>query len=159
MCVGAVLGPARVGLAAVATMPKLNIAPTCEIEGRKEMALGNSSIEACKRSELEARRALSKKWSHYEGGDRMTCMGRISHGGHPSYVELQSCLNRSGMRARYVRPRAEATRRRTPSRGSEILRRRRRSDRLAAGGWRPALWRTISAHLLAHHMVNGRAVA
>lgn len=92
MCVGAVLAPATVGLAAVATVPSLNIAPTCESEGRKEMALGNSSIEVCKRSELEARHALSKKWSHYEAGDRTTCMGRISHGGHPSYVELQSCL-------------------------------------------------------------------
>ena len=102
VCVGAVLGPASVGLAAVATMPKLNIAPTCESEGRKEMALGNSSIEACKRSEFEARRALSKKWSHYEGGDRTTCMGRISHGGHPSYVELQSCLE-SFRHAREIR--------------------------------------------------------
>ena len=83
-------------------MPTLNIAPTCESEGRKEMALGNSSIEVCKRSELEARRALSKKWSHYEAGDRTTCMGRISHGGHPSYVELQSCLE-SFKHAREIR--------------------------------------------------------
>ena len=101
-CVGAVLAPAGVGLAAVATMPSLNIAPTCESEGRKEMALGNSSIEACKRSELEARHALSKKWSHYEAGDRTICMGRISHGGHPSYVELQSCLE-SFRHAREIR--------------------------------------------------------
>jgi hypothetical protein len=102
MCAAAVLAPASVGLAAVATMPSLNIAPTCESEGRKAMALGNSSIEACKRSELEARHALAKKWSHYEAGDRSTCMGRISHGGHPSYVELQSCLE-SFRHAREIR--------------------------------------------------------
>jgi hypothetical protein len=102
VCVGAVLVSASLGVAAVATMPSLNIAPTCESEGRKAMALGNSSIEACKRSELEARHALAKKWSHYEGTDRTTCMGRISHGGHPSYVELQSCLE-SFRHAREIR--------------------------------------------------------
>jgi hypothetical protein len=102
MCTGMVLAPAGVGFAAVATMPSLNIAPTCESEGRKAMALGNSSIEACKRSELEARHALGKKWSHYEAADRATCMGRISHGGHPSYVELQSCLE-SFRHAREIR--------------------------------------------------------
>jgi hypothetical protein len=102
MCVGALLAPASVGLAAVAAMPSLNIAPTCESEGRKTMALGNSSIEACKRSEMEARHGLSKKWSHYEATDRTTCMGRISHGGHPSYVELQSCLE-SFRHAREIR--------------------------------------------------------
>jgi hypothetical protein len=102
ICAGAVLAPASVALAAVATMPSLNIAPTCESEGRKAMALGNSSIEACKRSEMEARHGLSKKWSHYEGTDRTTCMGRISHGGHPSYVELQSCLE-SFRHAREIR--------------------------------------------------------
>jgi hypothetical protein len=102
LCVGAVLAPASMCLAAVAAMPTLNIAPTCESEGRKAMALGNSSIEACKRSELEARRALGKKWPQYEGTDRTTCMGRISHGGHPSYVELQSCLE-SFRHAREIR--------------------------------------------------------
>jgi hypothetical protein len=101
-CVGIVLAPASIGLAAAAAMPTLNIAPTCESEGRKAMALGNSSIEACKRSELEARHGLSKKWSQYEAGDRTTCMGRISHGGHPSYVELQSCLE-SFRHAREIR--------------------------------------------------------
>jgi hypothetical protein len=102
MCAAAVLAPASVGFAAIATMPTLNIAPTCESEGRKTMALGNSSIEACKRSETEARHGLSKKWSHYEAADRTTCMGRISHGGHPSYVELQSCLE-SFRHAREIR--------------------------------------------------------
>jgi hypothetical protein len=101
-CVGSLLAPASAVLAAVAAMPTLNIAPTCESEGRKEMALGNSSIEVCKRSELEARHALGKKWSHYEAGDRTICMGRISHGGHPSYVELQSCLE-SFRHAREIR--------------------------------------------------------
>jgi hypothetical protein len=102
MCVGTVLAPASVGLAAPAAMPTLNIRPTCESEGRKAMALGNSSIEACKRSELEARHGLGKKWPQYEAGDRTICMGRISHGGHPSYVELQSCLE-SFRHAREIR--------------------------------------------------------
>lgn len=83
-------------------MPTLNVAPTCESEGRKQMALGRSSIEACKRSETEARRAVAKHWSGYQKGDRSTCVGRISHGGHPSYVELQSCLE-SFKHAREIR--------------------------------------------------------
>jgi hypothetical protein len=109
LCVGAVLAPASMCLAAVAAMPTLNIAPTCESEGRKAMALGNSSIEACKRSELEARRALGKKWPQYEGTDRTTCMGRISHGGPMSSCNRAS--NRFGTRARYAppMPKAEAT--------------------------------------------------
>jgi len=100
--VGAVLTRANVGLAAGDAVPTLNVAPTCESEGRKQMALGRTSIEACKRSETEARHALAKSWSHFQKGDKSTCMGRISHGGHPSYVELQSCLE-SFKHAREIR--------------------------------------------------------
>jgi hypothetical protein len=97
-----VLTRAGIALAAADSMPTLNVAPTCESEGRKQMALGRSSIEACKRSETEARHAVSKHWSQYQRADRTTCMGRISHGGHPSYVELQSCLE-SFKHAREIR--------------------------------------------------------
>jgi hypothetical protein len=92
VCVGIALTRASIGFAAADGVPTLNVAPTCESEGRKQMALGRSSIEACKRSETEARHALAKHWAHYQKGDKSICMGRISHGGHPSYVELQSCL-------------------------------------------------------------------
>jgi hypothetical protein len=102
LCAGAVLARASVALAAADGMPTLNVAPTCESEGRKQMALGRSSIEACKRSETEARHGLTKNWSHYQKADKSTCMGRISHGGHPSYVELQSCLE-SFKHAREIR--------------------------------------------------------
>ena len=112
-CLGAVVAVPDVGVAAAKAMPALNIAPTCESEGRKAMALGNSSIEACKRSEHEARHALGKKWSHYEAGDRAICVGRISHGGHPSYVELQSCLesfrHAREIRAAHTRGRSHST--------------------------------------------------
>jgi hypothetical protein len=102
LCVGIVLTRASVALAAADAVPTLNVAPTCESEGRKQMALGRSSIEACKRSETEARHGLTKNWSHYQKADKSTCMGRISHGGHPSYVELQSCLE-SFKHAREIR--------------------------------------------------------
>jgi hypothetical protein len=92
VCVGTVLIRASTDLAAAGGVPTLNVAPTCESEGRKQMALGRSSIEACKRSEMEARHALGSHWSRYQKDDKATCMGRISHGGHPSYVELQACL-------------------------------------------------------------------
>ena len=98
------------------------------------MALGNSSIEACKRSELEARHALGKKWSHYEGADRTTCMGRISHGGHPSYVELQSCLE-SFRHAREIR--AEAPDEEERMRVDEVKRHvRQRGDEFGRQGKR-----------------------
>jgi hypothetical protein len=102
VCVGVALSRASIALAASDAMPTLNVAPTCESEGRKQMALGRSSIEACKRSETEARHAVAKHWSGYQRGDRSTCVGRISHGGHPSYVELQSCLE-SFKHAREIR--------------------------------------------------------
>ena len=102
VCVGIALARASIALAASDTMPTLNVGPTCESEGRKQMALGRSSIEACKRSETEARHAVAKHWSGYQKGDRSTCVGRISHGGHPSYVELQSCLE-SFKHAREIR--------------------------------------------------------
>jgi hypothetical protein len=102
VCAGVVLTRAGIGLAATDAVPKLNVAPTCESEGRKQMALGRTSIEACKRSESEARHALVKHWSGYQRADKSTCIGRISHGGHPSYVELQSCLE-SFKHAREIR--------------------------------------------------------
>jgi hypothetical protein len=102
LCFGVVLTRASAGLAAAGAAPTLNVAPTCESEGRKQMALGRSSIEACKRSENEARHAVGKSWSHYQKDDKSICMGRISHGGHPSYVELQSCLE-SFKHAREIR--------------------------------------------------------
>jgi hypothetical protein len=102
MCVAMVLTRASIGLAAADVVPTLNVAPTCESEGRKAMALGRSSIEACKRSETEARHGLAKHWSRYQKEDKSICMGRISHGGHPSYVELQSCLE-SFKHAREIR--------------------------------------------------------
>jgi hypothetical protein len=102
VCIGVALTRASIGLAAPESVPTLNVAPTCESEGRKQMALGRSSIEACKRSEMEARQGLGKHWSRYQKADKSTCMGRISHGGHPSYVELQSCLE-SFKHAREIR--------------------------------------------------------
>jgi hypothetical protein len=102
VCAGIMLTRASIGLAAGDAVPALNVAPTCESEGRKQMALGRSSIEACKRSEMEARHALARHWSSYQKADRSTCMGRISHGGHPSYVELQACLE-SFKHAREIR--------------------------------------------------------
>ncbi len=102
MCVATVLTRAGIALAAADAVPTLNVAPTCESEGRKSMALGRSSIAACKRSEMEARHGLANHWPRYQKGDRSICMGRISHGGHPSYVELQSCLE-SFKHAREIR--------------------------------------------------------
>jgi hypothetical protein len=102
VCVVTVLTGASIAFAAAGAVPTLNVAPTCESEGRKQMALGRSSIEACKRSEAEARHGLAKHWSNYQKDDKSICMGRISHGGHPSYVELQSCLE-SFKHAREIR--------------------------------------------------------
>jgi hypothetical protein len=92
----------RASVSRPGTRFQLNVSPTCESEGRKAIALGTASIEACKKSETEARHALARHWSSYQKADRSTCMGRISHGGHPSYVELQACVE-SFKRAREIR--------------------------------------------------------
>jgi hypothetical protein len=92
MGVGIFLTESSVGLAATGGVPKYNIDPTCVSPGRQAIALGNSSIDACKRSEIEARGLLTENWSHYPKDEKTNCTSQVTQGGHPSYIELHTCL-------------------------------------------------------------------
>jgi hypothetical protein len=91
LCLGTLLTAGSVSRAASNAPPKLDINPTCESPGRKEVALG-PSIEACRSSENEAHKELIKTWSHYPKADKTDCVAQISQGGLPSYIELHTCL-------------------------------------------------------------------
>ena len=90
LCLGILLTASGVRAASSAP-PKFDVNPTCESPGRKEIALG-ASIEACRSSENDAYKELVKTWSHYPGTDKTDCVGQISQGGLPSYIELHTCL-------------------------------------------------------------------
>jgi hypothetical protein len=71
--------------------PMLNMGPTCDAAGAGAIAAGRDK-QACMKEETEARDLLTKNWSQYRPGDRTQCVGMVSNGGPPSYVELISCL-------------------------------------------------------------------
>jgi hypothetical protein len=70
--------------------PILNLGPTCDAVG-VAIIFGRDK-QACMKEETEARDLLTKNWSQYRPGDRTQCVGMVSNGGPPSYVELISCL-------------------------------------------------------------------
>ena len=80
-----------VSTAAPNAVPKLDTRPSCESPGRKAIA-HTGSIQACMRSENEAHEELIKQWSQYAKTDRANCIGKVTKGGPPSYIELHSCL-------------------------------------------------------------------
>jgi hypothetical protein len=82
------------GIAAADVVPKLDTRPTCDSPGRKAMAHRGStgSIEVCLASENEAHAALVRHWSQYPKSDKSDCVGKVTKGGPPSYIELHSCL-------------------------------------------------------------------
>jgi hypothetical protein len=90
MCAGVLLTDISVSIAAPNAVPRLNTRPTCESQGRR--LLGGGSAEACIRSEKDARKVLTEHWMQYSKVDQTSCVGKVRKGGHPSYIELLSCL-------------------------------------------------------------------
>jgi hypothetical protein len=79
------------GIAAPDVVPKLDTRPSCESPGRKAMA-HRGSIKVCLTSENEAHAALVRHWPQYPKSDKSDCIGKVTKGGPPSYIELHSCL-------------------------------------------------------------------
>jgi hypothetical protein len=93
MCVGVILTGSRPSVAAPNIVPKLNVRPSCESPARRIVANGHANgSETCLKKEREAHGALIKNWSGYVTADKTNCVGKVSHGGPPSYIELLSCL-------------------------------------------------------------------
>jgi len=91
ICVVILFAGSSPGTAAPNAVPKLDTRPSCESPGRKAIA-HTGSIQACMRSENEAHEELIKQWSQYAKTDRANCIGKVTKGGPPSYIELHSCL-------------------------------------------------------------------
>jgi hypothetical protein len=70
--------------------PILNMDSTCDAVAAA-IIIGRDK-QACIKEETEARDLLTKNWSQYRPADKTQCVGMVSKGGPPSYVELISCL-------------------------------------------------------------------
>ena len=72
--------------------PILNVGPSCDAAARGAISLGRDKQE-CMHDEGGAQDLLTINWSQYPPADKTQCVGMISKGGPPSYVELLSCLD------------------------------------------------------------------
>src|SRR6266851_4829515 len=71
--------------------PILNMGPSCDAAAAGAITLVRDKQE-CMRDEGAAQDLLTKNWSQYLPADKTLCVGMVSKGGPPSYVELLSCL-------------------------------------------------------------------
>jgi hypothetical protein len=93
ICLGTLLAINDPSAAASDVVPKFNMRPSCESPARMLVVIGHAKApEACLKHEKEAHEALIKHWSRYAMSDKTSCVGKVSYGGPPSYVELLSCL-------------------------------------------------------------------
>jgi hypothetical protein len=104
--VGFFVGSIDSDVAAMNSLPRLNTNKSCESPARRLVA-HQHSVDACFRSEREAHAVLVKRWHRYSESDRSRCIGIVTHGGPPSYVELHACLD-SAEHARKIRKRKPA---------------------------------------------------
>jgi hypothetical protein len=93
-CAVLLLG-SRATVAAAEAVPKLAVDQTCEGAAREPIAIDRDKA-ACMSDEKSAQELVTKTWSQYAAADRTQCVGMVTKGGPPSYVELLSCLETMG---------------------------------------------------------------
>ena len=71
--------------------PLLNVGRSCDAAAGAVISLGRDK-QACMQEEDGAQDLLTKNWSQYLPADKTRCVGMVSKGGPPSYVELLACL-------------------------------------------------------------------
>ena len=69
----------------------LAVGRSCEAAARGSVVLGRDK-KACLADETTARDTLKQNWSKYAASDKNECIGMVTTGGPPSYVELLSCI-------------------------------------------------------------------
>jgi len=84
------LGP-QVAIAIADDPPILNVTTTCDAAAKYSVVAGRDN-ESCLGDERDAQSTLRKNWSKYNAADKTQCIGTVTTGGPPSYVELLSCL-------------------------------------------------------------------
>ena len=85
------LGSAIEVVAAATEPPKFDVSQSCEAAAREALVVGRSK-QTCMADERTAQNEVAKNWPQYAARDRAQCVGMVSKGGPPSYVELLSCL-------------------------------------------------------------------
>ena len=85
------LGSALEVVAAASDRPKFDVSQSCEAAAREALVVGRNK-ETCMADERTAQNEVAKDWPKYAPSDRAQCVGMVSKGGPPSYVELLSCL-------------------------------------------------------------------
>lgn len=71
------------------TIPVFNVEPTCRAA---VAASPGRAVDTCLRDEADARAQLEQRWSRFPAKDRTSCTRLSLLDGHPSYVELLTCL-------------------------------------------------------------------
>jgi hypothetical protein len=71
--------------------PKLDVNTSCNAAAQFALS-GGRDKEGCLGDEHEAESTIGKNWSKYNAADKTQCVGTVTTGGPPSYVELLSCL-------------------------------------------------------------------
>jgi hypothetical protein len=71
--------------------PRLDAGPSCEAAARGAVVVGRDKA-ACMGDENTALDDLKKSWSKFTSDNKTLCVATVRHGGPPSYVELQQCL-------------------------------------------------------------------
>src|ERR1039458_10217356 len=72
-------------------VPKFDTGPSCRSAGAAAV-IATRDTAACERDEINARTTLEKEWSQFTPSDQARCVGLVTLGGGPSYVELLTCL-------------------------------------------------------------------
>jgi hypothetical protein len=85
------LGSALEVVAAASDRPKFDVSQSCEAAAREALVVGRNK-ESCMADERTAQNEIAKNWPQYAARDRAQCVGMVSKGGPPSYVELLSCF-------------------------------------------------------------------
>jgi hypothetical protein len=71
--------------------PKLEVGTSCAAAWLGAAILGRDK-KACLGDETTAQDSLKQNWSKYSAPDKTDCVGMVTTGGPPSYVELLPCV-------------------------------------------------------------------
>ena len=72
-------------------VPRYNVRPSCEAAANGSIGL-KQEIDACLRTEQDARDRVASEWNSFNTADRATCTGLSTTGGQATYTELLTCL-------------------------------------------------------------------
>lgn len=77
--------------ASVDAIPKFDARASCAAAAAVSSYLGRTA-ETCMGDENTARDTVVRNWTKYAKSDKSDCVGMVTQGGPPSWVELLSCL-------------------------------------------------------------------